>query len=75
MLGRNEQDVARVRTLALHGMSKDAWHRFSDKGYKHYYVTEAGFEYNMMDIQAALGIHQLALVEANWKRRHEIWRA
>lgn len=73
VLGQNEQDVARVRILALHGMSKDAWHRFSDKGYKHYYVTEAGFKYNMMDIQAALGIHQLARVETNWKRRRDIW--
>jgi dTDP-4-amino-4,6-dideoxygalactose transaminase len=45
--------------LALHGMSKDAWKRFSDEGYKHYYVLEAGFKYNMMDLQAAIGIHQL----------------
>lgn len=75
VLGRNEEEVARVRVLALHGMSKDAWHRFGDKGYKHYYVAEAGFKYNMMDIQAALGIHQLARVEANWYRRREIWDA
>src|SRR5690606_11475651 len=36
-------------------------------------VVEAGFKYNMMDIQAAIGIHQLASVEANWLRRREIW--
>jgi dTDP-4-amino-4,6-dideoxygalactose transaminase len=59
--------------LALHGMSKDAWHRFSDAGYKHYQVVECGFKYNMMDIQAAIGIHQLARVEQNWLRRQEIW--
>jgi dTDP-4-amino-4,6-dideoxygalactose transaminase len=75
ILARDEQRIARARILALHGMSKDAWHRFSDKGYKHYAVVEAGFKYNMMDLQAAIGIHQLARVEANWQRRLEIWNA
>jgi dTDP-4-amino-4,6-dideoxygalactose transaminase len=64
----------RLRTLALHGMTKDAWRRFSDKGYVHYDVVEAGFKYNMMDLQAAIGIHQLQRVEASWKRRLAIWR-
>jgi len=36
-------------------------------------VVECGFKYNMMDLQAAIGIHQLARVEANWQRRREIW--
>lgn len=71
---RREEDAARIRTLALHGMSKDAWKRFSDEGYIHYYVYEAGFKYNLMDIQAAIGIHQLARVEKNWQRRAEIWK-
>ena len=70
------QDLAdRMRTLALHGMTKDAWKRFSDHGYLHYDVVDAGFKYNMMDIQAAIGIHQLARVERTWKRRAEIWQA
>ena len=70
------QDLAdRMRTLALHGMTKDAWKRFSDKGYLHYDVVEAGFKYNMMDIQAAIGIHQLARVERTRRRRAEIWQA
>jgi dTDP-4-amino-4,6-dideoxygalactose transaminase len=73
VLARNEQDINRVKMLALHGMSKDAWHRFGDAGYKHYQVVECGFKYNMMDIQAAIGIHQLARVERNWTRRQEIW--
>lgn len=73
IVGRDEQLISRAKMLALHGMSKDAWHRFSDKGYKHYQVVEAGFKYNMMDLQAAIGIHQLARVERNWKRREEIW--
>ena len=73
ILGRDEALVARARVLALHGMSKDAWHRFGDKGYRHYQVVEAGFKYNMMDLQAAIGIHQLARVERTWLRRRDIW--
>jgi dTDP-4-amino-4,6-dideoxygalactose transaminase len=64
----------RMRTLALHGMTKDAWRRFSDAGYVHYDVVEVGFKYNMTDLQASLGIHQLERVERTWKRREEIWR-
>ena len=73
IIGRDEALVARARVLALHGMSKDAWHRFGDQGYKHYQVVEAGFKYNMMDLQAAIGIHQLARVERNWQRRERVW--
>ena len=71
--GRDEANIARAKVLALHGMSKDAWHRFGDAGYKHYQVVEAGFKYNMMDLQAAIGIHQLARVAKNWQRREAIW--
>jgi len=74
VLARNERDAARIKILALHGMSQDAWKRFGDEGYKHYTVVEAGFKYNMMDLQAAIGIHQLARVEENWRRREQIWR-
>ncbi|NIM12125.1 MAG: aminotransferase class I/II-fold pyridoxal phosphate-dependent enzyme [Candidatus Aminicenantes bacterium] len=69
----NEAYADKIKVLALHGMSKDAWRRFSDEGYKHYQVVYAGFKYNMMDIQAAMGIHQLPRVESYWKRRKEIW--
>ncbi len=62
-----------IKMLALHGMSKDAWMRFSDSGYKHYQVVRAGFKYNMMDIQAAMGIHQLRRVDSCWERRKAIW--
>jgi dTDP-4-amino-4,6-dideoxygalactose transaminase len=73
VLAAREEDASRIKVLALHGMSKDAWKRFTDEGYRHYYVTECGYKYNMTDIQAALGIHQLARVEANWERRRAIW--
>jgi len=74
ILARDEATAARCKILALHGMSKDAWKRFSDSGYKHYDVVECGFKYNMMDIQAAIGLHQLRRVETNWHRRAQIWK-
>jgi dTDP-4-amino-4,6-dideoxygalactose transaminase len=74
VLTPREDAANRLKILALHGMSKDAWKRFTDEGYKHYQVVECGFKYNMMDIQAALGIHQLRRVEASWRRRQEIWQ-
>jgi dTDP-4-amino-4,6-dideoxygalactose transaminase len=72
---RDEEDIARIKMLALHGMSRDAWERFSDEGYKHYYVVECGYKYNMMDLQAAIGIHQLKRVETNWQKRQQIWES
>ena len=54
-------------------MSKDAWKRFSDEGYKHYQIIHAGYKYNMMDIQAAIGIHQLKRIDKYWQYRKEIW--
>jgi dTDP-4-amino-4,6-dideoxygalactose transaminase len=74
ILTDREEDAARIKVLALHGMSKDAWKRFSDEGYKHYQVVECGFKYNMMDLQAAIGIHQLHRVEPYWQRRQKIWQ-
>jgi dTDP-4-amino-4,6-dideoxygalactose transaminase len=74
MVTTDDADLAaKIKMYALHGMSKDAWKRFSDEGYKHYEVIFPGFKYNMTDLQAALGIHQLARIDANWKRRDEIW--
>jgi dTDP-4-amino-4,6-dideoxygalactose transaminase len=73
ILTTDEKHADRLKILALHGMSKDAWRRFSDEGYKHYYVVECGYKYNMMDIQAAIGIHQLRRIQKNWERRQEIW--
>ena len=73
VLAKREEDAARIKVLGLHGMSKDAWKRFGDDGYKHYQVVAAGFKYNMMDLQAALGLRQLQSVENYWQRRSEIW--
>ncbi len=64
----------KIKILALHGMSKDAWMRFSDEGYKHYEVLYAGFKYNMTDIQASIGLHQMPNVDRWWRRRQEVWK-
>jgi dTDP-4-amino-4,6-dideoxygalactose transaminase len=74
VLAQKEEDISRIKVLGLHGMSKDAWKRFGDDGYRHYYVIECGFKYNMMDLQAAIGIHQLQRIERYWLRRREIWQ-
>ncbi|MFJ3482082.1 DegT/DnrJ/EryC1/StrS family aminotransferase [Pseudomonas sp. NPDC090202] len=73
LLAQDPEHAGRIRRLALHGMTRDAWKRFSDQGYAHYQVVEAGFKYNMMDLQAAIGIHQLARVSDGWPHRERIW--
>ena len=73
LVGR-QADADRLKILGLHGMSKDAWKRFGDSGYKHYQVVEVGFKYNMMDLQAAIGIHQMKRVAPYGKRREQIWQ-
>jgi dTDP-4-amino-4,6-dideoxygalactose transaminase len=75
VLTNNDKIASRLKTLALHGMSTDAWQRFSDNGYKHYDVQEVGFKYNMMDLQAAIGMHQITRVDQYWNRRKAIWEA
>jgi dTDP-4-amino-4,6-dideoxygalactose transaminase len=74
MVTTNRQEWAeRIKVLGLHGMGKDAWKRYNDDGYKHYDVLYPGFKYNMMDIQAAIGIEQMKRVGAYHRRRQEIW--
>lgn len=75
MVVTNDEAYAkRIRTLSLHGMNKYAWNRYGGEGYQHYEFVEAGYKYNMSDIQASLGIHQLKRIEKNWKRRAAIWK-
>ncbi len=74
VLTADEALADRIKILALHGMTKDAWKRFADSGYQHYEVVASGFKYNMTDIQAALGLAQLAQIAPFARRRAEIWR-
>ena len=69
------EDAERVRRMSLHGLSGDAWNRYSDKGKWYYEVVDFGFKYNMTDLAASIGIHQLQRSDAFYKRRREIARA
>jgi dTDP-4-amino-4,6-dideoxygalactose transaminase len=72
-LATDDPEMAeRVERLALHGLSVGAWQRFSDAGFKHYEVEEPGYKYNMTDVQAALGIHQLPQLDGWIDRRAEL---
>lgn len=73
IIGKKKEHVARARMLSGHGLSRDAWKRFGSSGYSHYSVEEPGFKMNFTDIQASLGIHQLAKLEKHWIRRAQIW--
>ena len=75
MVTTEKEDWAeRVRTLRLHGITKDAWRRYSKGGSWYYEVIEPGFKYNMTDLQASLGIAQLKKVDWLWEKRKEIAR-
>ncbi len=64
-----------ARILSLHGISKDAWKRYTAEGYQHWETLEAGFKYNLSDVQAAIGIHQLRKVDAMCAERRRVWEA
>lgn len=59
----------KIRILSLHGITKDAWKRYSSSGSQHWEVVVPGYKYNMTDVQAALGIHQLPRLDGFIKKR------
>jgi dTDP-4-amino-4,6-dideoxygalactose transaminase len=56
---RDAAFAARISRLRFHGIDREVWNRFTAKGSQHYDITEPGFKYNMMDLQAAIGLHQI----------------
>jgi dTDP-4-amino-4,6-dideoxygalactose transaminase len=73
MLTTGDAQLAqRTRRLALHGISRDAWKRYARDGSWQYDIEECGFKYNLTDLAAALGIHQLAKLESFNARRAEL---
>lgn len=62
----------RLKVLRLHGISKDAWKRYSNQGNWYYEIEECGWKYNMNDIQAAMGIHQIKKLDGfcNLRRKY-----
>jgi perosamine synthetase len=64
--------AARMRLMALHGLSHDAWQRYADSGSWDYQIMAPGYKYNLTDIAAAIGLHQLARAEAMRCQREQI---
>ena len=62
----------KIAIMSLHGISRDAWKRYSSAGYKHWDIVYPGYKYNMFDLQAALALPQLAKIEQFWARRVEL---
>jgi dTDP-4-amino-4,6-dideoxygalactose transaminase len=68
----NRQYAERAAVMSLHGISRDAWKRYSAEGSWYYEVLQAGYKYNMTDLAASLGLHQLARREWLLQRRRTI---
>jgi dTDP-4-amino-4,6-dideoxygalactose transaminase len=73
LVAEDPRIAERVEHLALHGLSLGAWQRFSDSGYRHYDASEAGFKFNLTDLHAALGIHQLPRLDQGIEYRAKLW--
>ena len=65
----NPEIAARARMMSLHGLSRDAWNRYSAEGSWYYEILSPGFKYNLTDIAAALGLAQLKKCDRFWKTR------
>jgi dTDP-4-amino-4,6-dideoxygalactose transaminase len=68
----NQEYAERMRGLSLHGISRDAWKRYTAEGTWRYDILEAGFKYNLTDLQAAIGLAQLARADVLRTRRAAI---
>ena len=73
MLVTNDDAIAdRARVMRLHGISRDAWKRYTSAGNWYYEIEDAGFKYNMTDLAAAIGIVQLGRAEEMRRDRERI---
>ncbi len=68
----DDQMADRCRIMALHGISRDAWKRYTAEGTWYYEITAPGYKYNLTDIASAIGIAQLSKADRMWERRKEI---
>lgn len=66
---RDEELSKKIFVQRFHGIDRESWNRFSKDGSQHYDVIQPGYKYNMMDLQAAIGIHQLKQLEDFIKKR------
>jgi dTDP-4-amino-4,6-dideoxygalactose transaminase len=68
----DQQLADRIRMMSLHGLSHDAWGRYSGGGSWDYRIVEAGYKYNLTDVAAAIGVHQLARAESMRQQREQL---
>ncbi len=68
----NDDYAERMRIMSLHGISRDAWKRYTAEGSWYYEIIAPGFKYNLTDIAAAIGIHQLRKADRFHRRRTEL---
>jgi len=69
---KDDSAEEKIRMMSLHGMNRDAWKRYSKQGYWYYEIKYPGFKYNMTDIQASMGIHQIKKLEGFIEKREKI---
>jgi dTDP-4-amino-4,6-dideoxygalactose transaminase len=69
IIARDQALAEQIARLRFHGIDREAWNRFGKSGSQHYAVVAPGFKYNMLDMQAALGIHQLPKLDEFIKAR------
>jgi dTDP-4-amino-4,6-dideoxygalactose transaminase len=69
----NDEWAEQARIKHLHGLNRDAWNRYTKEEVKYYDVIYPGYKFNMSDIQAAIGIHQLNRLDKNLIKREIIW--
>jgi dTDP-4-amino-4,6-dideoxygalactose transaminase len=72
VITRDDALAEKIALLRFHGMDREAWNRFGKTGSPHYEIIVPGYKYNMMDIQAALGLHQLPALDGFIRRRTEL---
>jgi dTDP-4-amino-4,6-dideoxygalactose transaminase len=71
----DERIAERMRVMSLHGISKDAWKRYTSEGSWYYEIVAPGYKYNMGDLAAAMGLVQLERAHEMLEKRREIARA
>ena len=70
----NDEYAKELRIKSLHGLSIDAWKRYSNEGFRPYEILYPGYKYNMTDMQASLGIHQLKNLDSSLIIREKLWK-
>ena len=76
MITTDRDDWAkRFKLLRMHGITRTAWNRFREKGFKFYDTVAPGYKLNLTDLQSAMALHQMERIEDSYQRRTEVWKA